>query len=259
MIEAHDLTKIYTIKNEKSKKKKARKSEKFAVNHLSFTAEPGKITGLIGENGAGKTTTMRILATLIQATSGTVTINGLDVVRDAQAVRQQIGVLFGGEPILYDLLTARENILYFAQLNGMDTASANAQIDILSERLGMETYIDQKVKNFSRGMKQKAAIARTVVHNPSVIIFDEPTTGLDVTSARIIYDFLEQFREMGKTILLSSHSMYEVERLCDTVVIMHQGKFCAEGKVSDLLAEYNQTRFEDLFIHLTGGMENESN
>lgn len=257
MIEVSNLTKVYKVKLEKTKDKKAQKVDKYAVNHLNFVAQPGVITGLIGENGAGKTTTMRMLATLIQPSEGVAKINGLDVQKDSAKVRQQIGVLFGGEPVLYDRLSARENIVYFAELNGMDRETANARAEVLAERLGLGKFLDQKVKDFSRGMKQKAAIARTIIHDPSVIIFDEPTTGLDITAARVVYDFLEQFREEGKTILLSSHSMYEVERLCDTVVIVHQGEKCEEGTLPELKAKYNEERFEDIFIQLIGGVNHE--
>lgn len=253
MIEVQNLTKIYNIK------KKGKHGNKIALHNLNFIAQPGKITGLIGENGAGKSTTMRILATLIQPTSGLVKINQMNINDTPKEIRKQISVLFGGEPVLYNQLTARENILYFAQLNGLSNDEANKRIDSYTERFKMQAYIDQQTKEFSRGMKQKTAIVRSLIHEPSVIIFDEPTTGLDISAARIIYDVLEDLRTQNKTILLSSHSMYEVNRLCDNVIILHEGKKIEEGIVDELLVKYQEKRFEDLFIRLieNGGTHDE--
>lgn len=224
-----------------------------AVDKLSFSVAPGEIVGLLGENGAGKTTTLRMLATMLKPTSGTALVNGHDIIKEQDKVRGDIGILFGGEVGLYDRLTARENINYFAQLNGMVPAAAAASIAELVTMLGMEEYIDKRVGKFSRGMKQKTAIARSIVHRPRVMLFDEPTAGLDVMASRIVQDFIVRCKEDNIAIIFSSHSMSEVEKLCDRLVMIHKGKFVEQGTVIELKEKYNQNDMEEIFIGLVGG------
>jgi len=157
--------------------------------------------------------------------------------------------LFGGEVGLYDRLTARENIKYFAELNGMSKEETNKSIEELAKNLDMTEYLDRRVGKFSRGMKQKVAIARSIVHNPSVVLFDEPTIGLDVTSAKIVQDFILKCKSDGRTIIFSSHTIPEVEKLCDRIVIIHKGKIVEEGKLKDLEEKYNNS-IEEIFINL---------
>ena len=223
-----------------------------AVDKVSFTIESGEIVGLLGENGAGKTTTLRMLATMLKATEGTAKINGYDIVQEPEKVRGQIGILFGGEVGLYDRLTARENIEYFAELNGMDKDKTRKRIDDLARILEMNDYMNKRVGKFSRGMKQKVAIARSIVHNPSVMLFDEPTAGLDVTASRIVQDFIMKCKKDNKAILFSSHSMEEVERLCDKIVIIHKGRILEEGTVNGLKEKYHMDNMEDIFMSLVG-------
>lgn len=223
-----------------------------AVDNISFKVSDGEIVGLLGENGAGKTTTLRMLATMLRTTEGTAKINGFDVNQDSTKVRGQIGILFGGEVGLYDRLTARENIGYFAELNGMTKEETDKSIDYLIKMLDMGEYIDRRVGKFSRGMKQKVAIARSIVHNPSVMLFDEPTAGLDVTAARIVQDFILKCKEDNKAIIFSSHSMQEVERICDRIVIIHKGKILEEGTIEQLKQKYNKEYMEDIFMLLVG-------
>lgn len=223
-----------------------------AVDTVNFKIENGEIVGLLGENGAGKTTTLRMLATMLKATEGTAKVNGYDIVQEPGKVRGEIGILFGGEVGLYDRLTARENIEYFAELNGMDKEKTKKRIDDLADMLEMKEYIDKRVGKFSRGMKQKVAIARSIVHNPSVMLFDEPTAGLDVTASRIVQDFIIKCKEDNKAILFSSHSMEEVERLCDRIVIIHKGRILEEGTVKDLKEKYHMDNMEDIFMLLVG-------
>lgn len=223
-----------------------------AVDEISFTVNDGEIVGLLGENGAGKTTTLRMLATMLKATGGTAKINGFDIVNEPQKVRGQIGILFGGEVGLYDRLTARENIRYFAQLNGMTREQIEKAIDKLTRTLEMGEYIDRRVGKFSRGMKQKVAIARSIVHEPSVMLFDEPTAGLDVSAARIVQDFIKKCKEENRSIIFSSHSMSEVEKLCDRIVIIHRGKIIEEGTVNELKAQYKDGDLEEVFMKLVG-------
>ncbi|MBY6888264.1 ATP-binding cassette domain-containing protein [Clostridium botulinum] len=220
-----------------------------AVDSINFKANDGEILGLLGENGAGKTTTLRMLATMLKITEGEALINGHDVIKEADKVRGEIGILFSGEVGLYDRLTARENIKYFAELNGMSKEETNKSIEELAKNLDMTEYLDRRVGKFSRGMKQKVAIARSIVHNPSVVLFDEPTIGLDVTSAKIVQDFILKCKSDGRTIIFSSHTIPEVEKLCDRIVIIHKGKIVEEGKLKELEEKYNNS-IEEIFINL---------
>lgn len=224
-----------------------------AVDNISFNVSQGEILGLLGENGAGKTTTLRMLATMLKPTSGTVNINNYDVVNDAHMVRGEIGILFGGEVGLYDRLTARENIKYFAQLNGVSNQKAEEQINKLVKAFNMEEYIDRRVGKFSRGMKQKVAIARSIVHDPKIMLFDEPTAGLDISASKIIHDFILHCKEENKAIVFSSHMMNEVEKLCDRVVIINKGKVVEDGKIDKLKEKYNDQDMESIFTKLIGG------
>ncbi len=236
MIEVKNLTKRF-------------KKDVTAVDGITFKANDGEILGLLGENGAGKTTTLRMLATMLKITDGEALINGHDVIKEADKVRGEIGILFGGEVGLYDRLTARENIKYFAELNGMSKEETNKSIEELAKNLDMTEYLDRRVGKFSRGMKQKVAIARSIVHNPSVVLFDEPTIGLDVTSAKIVQDFILKCKSDGRTIIFSSHTIPEVEKLCDKIVIIHKGKVVEEGKLKELEEKYNNS-IEEIFINL---------
>ncbi len=223
-----------------------------AVDNLNFTINDGEIVGLLGENGAGKTTTLRIISTMIKCTGGTVKVNGVDINKEPSKVRSQIGILFGGEVGLYDRLTARENIRYFAELNGMTKDAADESIKRLSEELEMTEYMDRRIGKFSRGMKQKVAIARSIVHEPSVILLDEPTAGLDVSSSRLIHDFIKNCKKQNKAIVFSSHSMDEVEKLCDRVIIIHKGKMVEQGTINELRIKYNSDDMEQIFMDLVG-------
>lgn len=223
-----------------------------AVDNLNFTINDGEIVGLLGENGAGKTTTLRIISTMIKCTGGTVKVNGVDINKESSKVRSQIGILFGGEVGLYDRLTARENIRYFAELNGMTKDAADESIKNLSEELQMTEYMDRRIGKFSRGMKQKVAIARSIVHEPKVILLDEPTAGLDVSSSRLIHDFIKNCKKQNKAIVFSSHSMEEVQKLCDRIIIIHKGKMVEQGTINELKAKYNSDDMEQIFMNLVG-------
>jgi sodium transport system ATP-binding protein len=223
-----------------------------AVDNISFTVNEGEIVGLLGENGAGKTTTLRMLATMLKPTGGTAVINGFDIIKEPSEVRGNIGILFGGEVGLYDRLTAKENIKYFAELNGMSKEETEKSIEYLSNMLEMNEYLNRRVGKFSRGMKQKVAIARSIVHQPGVMLFDEPTAGLDVTASRIVQDFILKCRQEKKAIVFSSHSMSEVEKLCDRIVIIHKGRILETGTVDYLKSKYNSDDMEDIFMRLVG-------
>ncbi|MGL4760220.1 MAG: ATP-binding cassette domain-containing protein [Sarcina sp.] len=228
-----------------------------AVDDITFNVEEGEILGLLGENGAGKTTTLRMIATMLKTSAGTAIVDGNDVNKDPVAVRRSIGILFGGEVGIYDRLTARENITYFAQLSGLSKDETNQNIEKLINDFKMEEYIDKKAGKFSRGMKQKVSIARSIVHNPKVMLFDEPSTGLDVSATRSIQKFILNCKKDNKAVILSSHSMYEVEKLCDRVAIINKGKIVAIGSIKELKDKYNEQDLEELFIKLIGGDSDE--
>lgn len=221
-----------------------------AVDNVSFKVNNGEIVGLLGENGAGKTTTLRMLATMLKISEGKAIINGYDASKEPYKVRGEIGILFGGDVGLYDRLTARENMMYFAKLNGMSDEEAKNSIAKLSNQLEMQDYMDKRVGKFSRGMKQKVSIARSIVHNPSVVLFDEPTTGLDVSAARIVQNFILNCKKENKAVVFSSHSMAEVEKLCDRVVIIHKGKLIEQGTIEELKQKYNNSDLEEVFVSL---------
>lgn len=235
--------------------KKFKKST--VVDDVSFKVNPGEIVGLLGENGAGKTTTLRMISTMLKITSGEAVVNNFSADKEPIKVRNEIGILFGGDVGLYDRLTARENIKYFANLYGMSDKDADIRINELAKKFNMEEYIDKRVSKFSRGMKQKVSIARSIVHSPSVMLFDEPSTGLDVTAARTIQDFILDCKKENKTILFSSHSMREVEKLCDRVVIINKGKLLEDCSIDTLKKKYNNDDLEEVFVSLIGGGSHE--
>ncbi len=243
MIEAHHLVKTF-----KDKKRGVIR----AVDDVSFTCAPGRIFGLLGANGAGKTTTLRLLATLLKPTSGTAVVAGHDVLRAPLDVRRNIGFL-AASTALYGRLTARETIAYFGRLNGMTDSAIRARTAELAAELDMDEFLDRRVEKFSTGMKQKTSIARTLVHDPAVLVFDEPTLGLDVMAARTIVKFVRECRARGKTVIYSTHIMSEVEKLCDTIGIIHGGRLLAQGTLAELKATYQQPDMEEVFVHVVGG------
>ena len=243
MIEARNLTKTFRDK---------KRGEIHAARDVSFRVAPGQIYGLLGANGAGKTTTLRVLATLLRPTSGSATVAGFDVVAEPEKVRANVGFL-AASTALYGRLTAREMITYFGQLNGMSVAAIRARIQELSGQLAMDEFLDRRCEKFSTGMKQKTSIARTLVHDPAVMIFDEPTLGLDVMTARSIVRFVRECRDRGKTVIYSTHVMSEVEKLCDTIGIIHDGCLLAEGTLAELRARHGEPDMEEIFVKVVGG------
>ena len=222
-----------------------------AVDNVSFEVNPGEIIGLLGENGAGKTTTLRMLATMLKPTSGNAMIDGYNIIDNPNKI------LFGGDVALYDRLTGRENMIYFAKLNGMSDLEADQAVNKITSELEMSDYIDRPVGKYSRGMKQKVSLARSIIHQPDVMLFDEPSTGLDVLSSKLIHDFILKCKKDNKAIVFSSHNMYETEKLCDRIIIIHKGKIVASGTIEQLKKDYQKDSLEDLFIECIGGMQDE--
>lgn len=238
MIEVQHVTRVF----------KDRKKTVEAVKNISFTVNKGEVVGLLGENGAGKTTLLRMICTILEPTSGTILINGQDIHKNPMSVKREIGVLFGSETGLYDRLTARENLKYFAKLYGISSHETDTKIEKLAVRFGMKNYLDRKVGGFSKGMRQKVAIARSLIHDPNIILLDEPTTGLDITSANMFRELIHQLSKDGKTIIFSSHIMEEVKHLCQSVVMIHKGELVYQGSMEQLYAEEGTDDLNYIFM-----------
>ncbi|MEW6337652.1 MAG: ABC transporter ATP-binding protein [Acidobacteriota bacterium] len=219
-----------------------------AVDAVDFECRPGEIFGLLGANGAGKTTTLRMLATILQPTSGTATVMGHDVVSEPEAVRRNLG-FYSSTTALYPRLTARETIEFFARINGIPAADVRARVEGLVARFGLGDYADARVDKLSQGMKQKVSIARTVAHDPPVLIFDEPTVGLDVLNALEMQKVIAEFRDAGRTIIFSTHIMSEAERLCSRIAIIHRGRIHACDTLEALREATGKHYLEDIFVH----------
>jgi len=222
-----------------------------ALAGVTFSCKSGEVYGLLGPNGAGKTTTLRILSTAIRPTSGSATVDGVDVVSNPDEVRRRIGFL-SGTTGLYGRLTAREMIRYFGRLYGMTDEAIDRRCGELFETLGMREFADRRCDKLSTGMKQKVGIARTIVHDPRVAIFDEPTAGLDVVTSRSIVDLIARCRAEGKCVILSTHNMAEARKLCDRIGIIHQGRLHAEGTAEELLRQAGVADLEEAFLKITG-------
>lgn len=247
MIRVEQLCKAFT----QGRGHKARTVQ--AVAGVDFTAADGRITGLLGPNGAGKTTTLRIAAALIEADSGQVHVDGIDVARQPAAALARMGVLSDARG-LYPRLTARENIVYYGRLQGMSEAAASQRADGLARTLDMLPLLDRRTDGFSQGERMKTALARALVHNPPNIVLDEPTNGLDVLATRALRQALRRLRDdEGKCIVFSTHIMQEVERLCDHVVVVAQGRTVAAGSVAELAAASGESDFEETFVKLAFG------
>jgi sodium transport system ATP-binding protein len=218
-----------------------------AVDSVSFECREGEIFGLLGANGAGKTTTLRMLSTILAPTSGSATIMGHDVVTNPQGVRKNLG-FYSATTALYPRLTTRETIDFFARINQYPADRVNERVEHLIDRFGLGKYADARIEKLSSGMKQKVSIARTIAHNPSILIFDEPTVGLDVLNALDVQETISELRSEGKTIIFSTHIMSEAERLCDRIAIIHGGHILACDTLAGLRQNTQQHYLEDIFV-----------
>ncbi|WP_111977901.1 ABC transporter ATP-binding protein [Algibacillus agarilyticus] len=239
MIEVKQISKRFPLKDAKLVNKVANDDPRVkgrffnVLNNVSFHCQQGEVLGLLGANGAGKTSILRTLSTALTPNSGHVLYEGLDAHENKLAIRKNIGFL-SGTTGLYERLTGRENLAYFAKLYGVKDNDFKRVLDELTEQLGMASFLDRRFSDFSTGMKQKIAIARAVIHEPKVIIFDEPTTGLDIAASEVVLSFMTRLKEQGTPIIFSTHHLAEVERLCDRVCIIHQGEAKFEGSIDEL-------------------------
>jgi sodium transport system ATP-binding protein len=242
MIEVRELSKSFT----------GQRGGAFrAVDAVSFRVSAGEVYGLLGPNGAGKTTTLRMMATLLRPSSGTASINGFDIAKESAKVRAQIGFL-SGDMGTYARLSPREMLNFFGRLHGMDSARLQKRLEELFELLDMTRFADVRGDKLSTGMKQKAAIARSMLHDPPVLILDEPTAGLDVPTARVVEAVVLDAKRSGKCVVYSTHVMEEAEYLCDRIGVINGGKLRAEGTMEELRAQTGKQRLREVFLELLG-------
>lgn len=254
MIAARELTKQF-IRTQK----KGKKEEFYAVDHVSFEAKDGEILGILGPNGAGKTTLLRMLGSLMEPTEGDVMItdkSGEQITRK-ENLKMRIGYLSENTK-LYGRFTVREMLTIFGELYGYTKDEIEEQIQSISDLLQMEEFIENRIDKLSTGQKQRTSIARCLIHNPDIYIFDEPTLGLDIISSKAIIDFMKQERERGKTVLYSTHYMEEAEFMCDRIVMINKGKIIASGTPQELRENTKTSNLRDTFFaYIEGGVEDE--
>lgn len=251
MIEVQNLRKQFKLTKQQKKELGALSENGTieAVAGISFISRPGRVFSLLGANGAGKTTTLRMIATLLKPTSGSIKVDGCDVVEQPQEVRRRLGFLTGSTR-LYDRLTPKELVKYYADLHRIDRAVFTKRRDEIFSRLNMYEFASRRIGKLSTGMKQKVSIARTLIHDPEVVVFDEPTAGLDVITARSIIQLIRDLRDQGKTVIFSTHIMGEVSLLSDDLAIIHNGKMLYNGAYKDFVNQMQTRSLEDEFIKL---------
>lgn len=249
MIEIKNLTKVYKLSKKKMAELKTKETIKRAADNISLTANPGEIYGLLGPNGAGKTTTLRCVATLLKPTEGSVSVCGFDTVKNSEEVRKSIGFLTN-EIKLDPHFSPKYLFTFFGRLHGIDETTLENRRKELFEYFGITEFEDKKIEELSTGMKQKASIAVSLVHDPKVVIFDEPTNGLDIITARNVTDLLLKLKNEGKLVIISTHIMSEAEKLCDRIGVIIDGKKVTEGTLPEILAQTEAKDLEDAFFHL---------
>lgn len=251
MIRTNQLSKSFAL----SKSQRREMGSEFAgstvhaVKDVSLECQPGRIFTLLGPNGAGKTTTLRMIATILKPTAGNITVAGFDTVKQGIEVRKRLGFLTGSTG-LYDRLTPHELIKYFGRLNRMDDTILEKRKNELFDRLGIHEFANRRIGKFSTGMKQKVSIARTMIHDPEVIVFDEPTSGLDVITAKSIIELIRDCKKQNKTVIFSTHIMSEVNMLADDLAIIHKGDLIYNGLFNDFKSQMTEPTLEDEFIRI---------
>ena len=255
ILRVENLSKTFKLSRKQQKIERTDRKEIVAVDNLSFTANQGEIFGLLGPNGAGQTTTLRMLSTLIRPDSGDAILDGCSVVSQPSEVRGKIGFLTS-ELKLEDFFTPNYLFDFFSQLHQVDEATMQERKQQMFSRFGIDKFAEVKVANLSTGMKQKLSLVISLVHNPDIIIFDEPTNGLDVLTARTVTDYLQELREQGKTIILSTHIFSLVERLCDRVGVIIDGRMIVCGNLEEVCNGLSlEDRFFEIYKEVKGGEE----
>jgi len=256
MIIVSELWKKFNLDRQRRKELANGRQDSFvnAVAGVSFTCQPGRVFTLLGPNGAGKTTTLRMIATLLKPSSGSITVAGIDAVQHPRDVRRKIGFLTGTTR-LYERLTPHEIVKYYADLHKMEEGQFKRRRDELFALLGIDEFANRRIGKLSTGMRQKVSIARTMIHDPEVIVFDEPTVGLDVITARHIIELIRSCKNQGKTVLFSTHIMGEVSLLSDDLAIIHNGKLCYSGTYNDFRKSMQGDSLEEEFIRLVEEVE----
>ena len=255
ILRVEGLTKTFRLSRKQQKIERTNRRTIVAVDNLSFTANKGEIFGLLGPNGAGKTTTLRMLSTLIHPDKGDAVLDGFSVVKQPEKVRGKIGFLTS-ELKLEDFFTPNYLFDFFSQLHQVDEATMQERKRQMFARFGIDKFAEVKVANLSTGMKQKLSLAISLVHDPDIIIFDEPTNGLDVLTARTVTDYLQELRSEGKTIILSTHIFSLVEKLCDRVGVIIDGRMISCGTLSEVCDGLSlEDRFFEIYKEVKGGEE----
>ena len=245
-IECEGLTRVYSSRSLLGKRR-----DTVALDGLSLQVPPGTIFGLLGPNGAGKTTAVRILSTLLTPTRGAARVMGYDVVREAGKVRREIGLILGGERGLYLSLTGRENLIYFAALHHMSPGDAGRSADRLLEQVGLAEGAQIRVEEYSRGMRQRLHIARGLMTDPPLLFMDEPTIGLDPMGAQEIRQLIPELASQGKTVLLTTHYMFEADTLCDSIAMINEGKLVALGTPTEIKQNFSKMQVVEVTLNRT--------
>lgn len=245
MIQVQNVTKGFWVRDKRTLKKKRIE----AVRNISFTVQPGEIYGLLGPNGAGKSTTLRMIASLMQPEEGHISVCGLSPVTQGRDIRALLGFL-ATDMDIYERLTPKEQLVLFGELQGLSGSEADRRAGALLTELGMKDFMNIKMDGFSSGQRQKVNIARALLHDPKVIIFDEPTTGLDVLTAKVVLDLLLRLRQEGKTVILSTHILPMVHKICNRVGIIYEGQLYGDSSPLAICEQYQVNTLDEVFFNL---------
>lgn len=249
MIQVQNVRKQYVLTKKQQQELQVSHASIFAVNDVNFNCRPGRVFSLLGPNGAGKTTLLRMISTILKPTSGTILVGNADVLTESELVRNKIGFLTGSTQ-LYDRLTPDEIVQYFADLHGMDKDKFTKRKKLLFDQLNIHEFSEKRISQLSTGMKQRVSIARSMIHDPGVVIFDEPTSGLDVISAQSIIEIIKQCKQEGKTVLFSSHIMSEIDLLCDDLAIIHKGQLIYNDTMENFRQQNVNRSLTEAFIEM---------
>lgn len=254
MIEVINLSKEFPLNKKQREELQVRESSLKVLHEVSFECKPGRVYSLLGPNGAGKTTTLRIIATILKATSGTVNVCGIDLNQNPSEARAKMGFLTGTTG-LYERLTPNEMIRYFGELNGIEKRELEDRKNRLYDLLNMHDFANKRIGKLSTGMRQKVSITRTMIHDPEVVVFDEPTSGLDVITAKNIIELIRDCKDQGKTVIFSSHIMSEVDLLCDDLAIIHDGRILFNNTMENFRSKMQTDNLTEEFIRIVNESE----